>query len=89
MKDLQNFVVAKIPDRWELFGNQLGIPYNTLRKFAPNGDDITRFMAVLHEWQKSDVHSFTWRKVIEVLVSDTLQEYSLAQEVRARVTSWR
>ena len=88
MKDLQNFVVAQIPNRWEHFGNQLSIPYNILRTIASREDDFTRFMAVLHEWEKRDEHSFTWRKVIEVLESDTLKEYNLAHNITARVTSW-
>ena len=83
MRELQNYVASTIPNRWRSFGYQLGIPHNKLDTIELSQSSFqSRFMAVLHEWEKGGVQiEFTWNKVIEVLLSQAINEYALANEI--------
>ena len=91
MRDLQNYVASRIPNRWRSFGCQLGIPHNKLDTIALSQSSVqSRFMEVLHEWEKGGVQfEFTWDKVIEVLCSDAINERTLANEIYLKRSSSR
>ena len=60
MRDLQNYVVAKIPHRWRSFGTQLGMSHTALEIIEQENCSLKdRFTKVLHEWEKREMYPFT------------------------------
>ena len=79
---LSELVGAVIPDKWKLFGVQVGLELsylNSLRDEFTN--PIVRFIHLFKEWENRKTSDFTWCTVIKVLYSKTISEYTLAENV--------
>ena len=79
---LNNLVGAKIEDKYHLFGVAIGLNEGYLR-----GLDIDyttcqeRFNQIFYKWSQVDPKNFTWKKVIQVLQSDTIRANEVAELV--------
>ena len=79
---LSNLVAAKIPAKWELFGQQVGLDQGCLDSIAAdNHKSINRFIDMLNQWKIRMPSTFKWATVIKVLYSRIIGEYSLAESV--------
>ena len=81
LKNLLNFVAAKIPRKWMDFGIQLDIPYEELETY-PRHDCKECFNKVFSTWKRNGSPPYTWETVIDVLESPSVNEKELAQSIR-------
>ena len=82
ISELNDFVGAKMPSKWELFGVQVGLEKCYLDCLCDEyHDSETRFIRIFNEWKDMKTSDFTWGTVIKVLKSNTISEYSLAERV--------
>ena len=83
---LSDYIGAEIPAKWELFGVQLGLEQSYLASLRQDITDCkVRFIHLFNEWQKRKTSDFTWATVIKVLCSKTIGEYTLAENVFAKL----
>ena len=79
---LSELVGAVIPDKWKLFGVQVGLELSYLNSLHDEfTNPIVRFIHLFKEWENRKTPDFTWATVIKVLYSKTISEYTLAENV--------
>ena len=77
-----NYVAAKIPDKWYLFGQQLDIPASKLNTFNSESSPEQCFSMVFSTWKHSLSRTpITWATVLAVLKSPSINEQLLAKEL--------
>ena len=77
-----NYVAAKIPDKWYLFGQQLDIPANKLNTFNSESSPEQCFSMVFSTWKHSLSRTpITWATILAVLKSPSINEEFLAKEL--------
>ena len=79
---LNELVGSQIPAKWELFGVQVGLEQGCLDCLRSDyHDSKVRFIHLFNEWEKRRTSDFTWAKVIKVLCSKSVGEYTLAENI--------
>ena len=77
-----NKVAVKIPDKWMLFGIQLGLDQrqlDTIEQRRAVVDPHLCFSAVFTEWKERMTSPYSWSTVIDALNSPLIGENRLAQ----------
>ena len=88
MVDLVNLVAAKIPEKFYQFGTAVRINNGFLKSlYDTYHDPMDRFIAVFNRWKDNDPDTYTWSTVIEVLQSDAIGAYTVAQDVTKHLTT--
>ena len=84
---LNNLVSAEIPDKWELFGVQLGLEQSYLDCLRSDyHDSRNRFSHLFDEWRKRKPSEFTWSTVIRILCSRIFTEFTVAESVLRKLS---
>ena len=79
---LNELVGSEIPAKWELFGVQVRLEKGYLDCLRSDyHDSNVRFIHLFNEWEKRRTSDFTWANVIKVLYSETIGEYTLAENI--------
>ena len=82
MKDLANCVAAVIPHKWEEVAFQLEISTGDRKAIEQEkAKPFGRFMAVLEQWEQSASQPYTWKTIVTVLKSASVDEPKLAEEL--------
>ena len=87
LKHLLDFVAAEIPSKWKIFGIQLDIPNDILETY-PSHNSTECFIQVFSTWKRNSSPPYTWETVINVLESRSINERSLAEEIRKLQWQW-
>ncbi|XP_019848921.1 PREDICTED: uncharacterized protein LOC109580327 [Amphimedon queenslandica] len=93
MEYLLNHVVVEIPSEWEYFGTNLKIPGSELEAIKMNvtfaGKPDKMFFEVLRLWEKAPNCEvpFTWGTILRVLVSPSIHQERLAEELKNKLIS--
>ena len=78
-----NKVAARIPDKWEKVGTQMGLTPQQIesidKQYKSNPDDCYR--QVFSRW--SPYQTRTWSELIAILRTNHVSEMELAQEIEA------
>ena len=84
-----NDVAAKIPAKWRDVGIQLKLSSATLDDIQsqiagrPNSN-IRAFEQVFAEWQRQGPRPYTWRTIIDALMTPAVGEVALAYDLEVR-----
>lgn len=82
MRDLANCVAAVIPHKWKQVAIQLDLSRGERKAIEKDEDEsFDRFMAVLEQWKQSASQPYTWKTIVMVLKSTSVQEPKLAEEL--------
>ena len=82
MRDLANRVAAKIPHKWKQVAIQLELSRGEIKAVEKDEDtSFDRFMAILDEWKQSAAVPYTWKTIVTVLKSASVDEVRLANEL--------
>lgn len=80
LRDFLTHVGRHIPNKWQSFGIELGIPLPEMDTYrSPNED---HFIQVYRSWERRGTPELSWRTVEKVLESPLLNEKRLAVEVK-------
>ena len=82
-----NEVAAKIPQKWQDVGIQLGVQYDQLQFLSvSNPPGSHQFPSVFTAWKNCMRKDYTWAVLIQALESPAVNEPRLAQELSAKLT---
>ena len=82
LKDLSNRVAAVIPDKWIQVAIQLELDMSVIRTIRKEESScFEQFVAVLEQWKKSSSLPYTWKSLVTVLRSRSVNESRLAHEL--------
>ena len=84
-----NYVAAVIPAKWRAVGIQLGLPSTTLDSIqAQNAggpdSNMQAFEQVFVEWQRQGPSPYTWRTIIDALMTPAVGEVALANDLEVK-----
>ena len=75
-------MASAIPQKWELFGVQVGLEQSDLDCIRMQSQDCRLlFNHLFNHWKKRKPSDFTWYKVLEVLNSKSIEEFDLAENI--------
>ena len=88
--DLMNDVAAVIPAKWRLVGVQLKLPNGTLDEIqaqnAGRPDQcILSYEQVFAKWRSLGTSPYTWKTMINALLSPAVGEGKLANELNTKM----
>ena len=88
LADLMNEVAADIPNKWRDMGVQLGLDQGRLDAIAyiSSGDTNLCFSNVFTLWKNQMKHPYTWSKLVDALQSVSVEEISLAEKIKMKLT---
>ena len=84
--DLMNYVVAQIPDKWQLIGLGLGVREGDLNGIQaqysrdPNWPQCC-FGAVLSKWHNGATSEYSWKHLVEVLLSPSVNQCRVVESI--------
>lgn len=82
---LMNKVAAKIPDKYEAVGLQLGLTQGQLQAIRPRNqclqDHHRAFSEIFGMWSRHEMPPYTWRTIIDVLKCPAVDEVPLSEEL--------
>ena len=82
IKDLNEHVASAIPQKWELFGVQVGLEQSDLDCIRMQSHDCRLlFNHLFNLWKRKIPSDFTWYNVLEVLNSKSIEEIDLAENI--------
>ena len=82
IKDLNEHVASAIPQKWELFGVQVGLEQSDLDCIRMLSHDCrVLFNHLFNLWKSKIPSDFTWYNVLEVLNSKSIEEFDLAENI--------
>ena len=75
-------VATKIQDKFYQFGTAVRLNDGFLRSLYDDyHDSLVRFIVILNRWKDNDPDTYTWSTVINVLQSDAIGAYAVAQDI--------
>ena len=87
MRDLANCVAAIIPHKWKQVAIQLDLSWGKMKAIERNEHEcFDRFIAVLDQWKQSDSQPYTWKTIVTVLNSASVDEPKLAKELEKNIS---
>ncbi|CAI8020738.1 hypothetical protein GBAR_LOCUS12377 [Geodia barretti] len=82
LSDLANRVAAIIPHKWKEVAIQLDLSKGERKAIESDEDkSFDRFVAVLEQWRQSAIVPYTWKTIVNVLKSASVDETRLAEEL--------
>ena len=81
-------VALKIQDKFYQFGTAVRLDDGFLRSlYNDYHDSLVRFIVILNRWKDNDPDTYTWSTVINVLQSDAIGAYAVAQDVKKHLAT--
>ena len=82
MRDLANRVAAVIPHKWKKVAIQLDLSRSERKAIGKDEDkSFDCFIAVLEQWKQTANLPYTWKTIVTVLKSASVDEARLAEEL--------
>jgi len=83
-----NLVAAKLPTKWHLVGLQLDLSCAKLNEIGTcyPADCQHFFSLVFFEWENQGTPRYTWKTVLDVLQTPSVEEKSVAKHIESIFT---
>ena len=86
IRQLCEYVGAKIPHKWKEFGRFVGVDEGNLAAIEFGRPDVNNgFAEVFNMWYNQMTSDYTWMKVAEALDSDDLDEKLLLKDLYTKL----
>ena len=89
LRDLMNFVAAKIPEKWREIGIELGLDSADISRIeaeVPTHKSTPCYLAVFYKWESKGTTEYTWDTLLKALRTPSVDAMNLANTIEGQLS---